>query len=90
VAASLPGGEDIQQKLADLAYDVDVILLPAPDGELIDAARQALLFVAGRDGAWYSGWINPDEATRARQTSNHLITTAMIRNGHGMIDRPPS
>ena len=72
VAASLPGGEGIQQKLDDLAYDVDAILIPAPDGELIDAARQALLFVAGRDGAWHAGWINPETATQARQTSNHL------------------
>ena len=28
VAASLPGGEDIRQQLADLACDVDAILIP--------------------------------------------------------------
>ena len=42
---------------------IHTILIPAPDGELIDAARQALLFVAGPDGVWHNGWINPEEAT---------------------------
>jgi len=88
VAASLPGGEDIRQQLADLACDVDAILIPAPDGELIDSARQALLFAAGRDGAWHNGWINPEKATRARQTSNHLIAI-FVREQHSQDQQLP-
>jgi alpha-glucosidase len=88
VAAGLPGGEDVQQQLVDLAYDLDAILIPAPDGELIDAARQALLLVAGRDGAWHNGWINPEEATQARQTSNHL-TAIFLREQHSQDQQLP-
>jgi hypothetical protein len=88
VAASLPGGEEIRQELADLAYDVDAILVPAPDGELIDSARQALLFVAGRDGAWYHGWITPEAAAQARQTTNHL-TAIFLREQYSQDQELP-
>ena len=50
VAASLPGGEGIRQNLIDLRYDLDAILIPAPDHGLNAAACEALLVAAGQDG----------------------------------------
>jgi hypothetical protein len=47
-----------------------------------------LLFVAGRDGAWRDGWINPEEATRARQTSNYLIAI-FLREQHSQDQQLP-
>jgi alpha-glucosidase len=54
--------------LADQAYDVHAILVPAPDHELTTSALQALLFAAGPDGPWHDGWVNLETATQARQT----------------------
>lgn len=72
VAASLPGGEGIRQELANRGYDVDMILPPATDRELNDSALEALLLAAGRDGPWHEGWTDPEDAARARQTTDHL------------------
>jgi len=78
VAASLPGGEDIRRDLAGQTYDVDAVLVPPPDRELTTFALQALLFAAGPDGPWHDGWVNQQDAARARQTSDQL-TAILLR-----------
>jgi hypothetical protein len=77
VAASLPGGGDIRRDLAGQGYDVQSVLVPAPDHELTTFALEALLLAAGPDGPWHDGWVNPQDAPRARQTSDQL--TAILR-----------
>jgi hypothetical protein len=81
VAASLPGGEGLRQDLADQGYDVDVILVPAPDPELNHSALQALLAAAGRDGPWHDGWVDPQDAAQARQTTDRLAAI-LLREEH--------
>ena len=78
VAASLPGGEDIRRDLADHADDVHAVLVPAPDHDLTALALHALLFAAGPDGPWHDGWVDPQTAAQARQTSDQL--TAILRS----------
>jgi hypothetical protein len=82
VAASLPGGDDIRRDLADQGYDVDAILVPAPDPELNASALEALLLAAGPSGPWHDGWIDPEDAARARQTTDRL--TVILRR-----EQPP-
>jgi uncharacterized protein DUF4259 len=72
VAAGLPGGEGIQQDLVSHGYDVDAILVPAPDHELNDSALEALQRAAGRDGPWHDGWTDPEAAAQARRTTDEL------------------
>jgi alpha-glucosidase len=81
VAAGLPGGEGVRQDLADHRYDVDALLVPAPDPELSHSALEALLVAAGRDGPWHDGWANPDAAAQARQTTDRL-TAILFREEH--------
>jgi hypothetical protein len=77
----LPGGEGNRQDLADQGYDVDAILVPAPDPELNHSARQALLLAAGRDGPWHDGWVNPQATAQARQTTDRLAAI-LLREEH--------
>jgi len=72
VAASLAGGEDIQRDLGDRGYDVNAILVRAPDPELSASALEALLVAAGPDGPWHDGWVAPEIAADARQTTDRL------------------
>src|SRR5215475_14572503 len=72
VAASMPGGEDVRQMLADQGYDRDAVLLPAAEPELNTSALAALLLAAGRAGPWHKGWADPETAARARQTTDQL------------------
>ena len=88
VAASLPGGEDIRDDLADQGYDVDAVLVPAPDPELNHSALKALLVAAGRDGPWHDGWVDPETAAQARQTTNRLAAILM-REEHSQDQELP-
>jgi hypothetical protein len=81
VAARLPGGEGLRQDLADQGYDVDAILVPAPDPELNHSALQALLVAAGPDGPWHGGWTDPQNAAQARQTTGRLAAI-LLREEH--------
>ena len=81
VAARLPGGEGLRQNLADHGYDVDVILVPGPDPELNHSALEALLVAAGRDGPWHDGWVNPQTAAQAQQTTDRLAAI-LLREEH--------
>jgi Domain of unknown function (DUF4259) len=81
IAASLPGGEVLLQDLADLGYDVDAILVPASDPELNASALEALLVAAGRDGPWHNGWVDPETAAQARQTTDRLAAI-LLREEH--------
>jgi Domain of unknown function (DUF4259) len=81
VAASLPGGEGLRQDLADHSYDADALLVPAPDPELNHSALEALLVAAGRDGPWHDGWVDPEAAAQARQTTDRLAAI-LLREEH--------
>jgi len=81
VAASLAGGTSIRQKLANSAYDADAIVVTDADHELAASALSALGRAAGRDGPWHHGWTSPDDAVRARQTSEQLA--AILERGRG-------
>jgi alpha-glucosidase len=72
VAASLADGEDIRRVLDDQGFDVDAILVRAPDPELSASALEALLVAAGRDGVWHDGWVDQETAAEARQTTDRL------------------
>jgi alpha-glucosidase len=72
VAACLPGGENIRQELAYWHYTADAILPAGADLKLSVSASKALLVAAGRDGLWHDAWANPEEAARARQTTDQL------------------
>ena len=75
VAASLASGEDIRRDLDDEDYDVNAILVQAPDPELSASALEALLVAAGPDGPWHDGWVNPETAAEARHTTDRLAAT---------------
>ena len=81
VAASLPGGERLQHEMADWEYDVDAILVPGPDPELTASALEALLIAAGQDGPWHDGWVDPESAAQARQTTDRLAAI-LLREEH--------
>ena len=72
VAAGLAGGEYIRRDLDDEGYDVDAILVRAPDPELSASALETLLVAAGRDGPWHDGWVDPETAAEARRTTDRL------------------
>lgn len=72
VAAGLAGGEYIRRDLDDDGCNVDAILVRAPDPELRASALEALLVAAGRDGPWHDGWVAPETAAEARQTTDRL------------------
>ena len=80
-AASLAGGTSIRQKLANSGYDADAIVVTDADHELAASALSALGRAAGRDGPWHHGWTSPDDAVRARQTSEQLA--AILERGRG-------
>jgi len=88
VAASLPGGEGFRRDLADQGYDVDAILVPAPDPELNASALQALLVTAGRDGPWHDGWSDPETAAQARRTTDQLASI-LLREEHSQDQELP-
>ena len=88
MAASMPGGEDIQRDLADQGYDVDTILVPAPDPELNHSALEALLIAAGREGPWHRGWADPETAAQARQTTDQLAAI-LLREAHSQDPQLP-
>lgn len=88
VAASLASGEDIRRDLADQDYDVEAILIPAPDPELSASAREALLVAAGRDGPWHDGWADPQTAAQARQSTDRLAAI-LLREEHSQDQELP-
>jgi alpha-glucosidase len=88
VAASLPGGEGLRQDLADHGYDVDALLVPAPDPELNHSALEALLTAAGRDGPWHDGWVDPEAAAQARETTDRLAAI-LLREEHSQDQELP-
>ena len=79
VAASLAGGASVRQQLANTGYDADAIVVTEADHELAASALNALGRAAGRDGPWHHGWTSPDDAVRARQTTEQLA--ALLRRG---------
>jgi alpha-glucosidase len=88
LAAGLPGGEGLRQDLADQGYDVDAILVPAPDPELNHSALEALLVAAGRDGPWHDGWVDTEIAAQARQTTDRLAAI-LLREEHSQDQELP-
>jgi hypothetical protein len=83
VAASLPGGQQFDQRLDelvehDLAPDVQ-LAAPAPD--LASAALQALTFVAGPGGPWHQGWTSDTDAAEARETVAALSQVLALDGG---------
>ncbi|MBO0822290.1 MAG: DUF4259 domain-containing protein [Actinobacteria bacterium] len=72
VAASLSGGASIRRQLANKGYDADAILVTEANHELAESALNALGRAAGRNGPWHHGWTSPDDAVRARQTTEQL------------------
>ena len=88
VAAGLPGGEGLRADLADLGYDVGVILVPAPARELNGSALDALLVAAGRDGPWHDGWVDPQDAAEAREATDRLAAV-LLRAGHSRDQELP-
>ena len=84
VAASLSGGASIRQQLSNKGYDADAILLTEADHELAASALDALERAAGRDGPWHHGWSSPDDAVRARQTTEQLA--AILERAQGGQD----
>jgi len=87
-AASLPGGDGIRRDLADRGYAADAILLPAPDAELNASAAAALQLAAGRDGPWHDGWTDPEDAARARRTTDQLAAI-FLREQHSQDQELP-
>ncbi|GAA2711535.1 DUF4259 domain-containing protein [Actinoplanes palleronii] len=67
VAATLPGGEQFDERLATLADQelAPEVRLAAPAPDLAPLALAALKVVAG---PWHQGWTNPTDATEARAT----------------------
>lgn len=84
VAASLSGGASIRQQLANTGYEAGAILVTEADHELAASALNALGRANGRDGAWHHGWTSPDDAVRARQTTEQLA--AILGRGQGGQD----
>jgi hypothetical protein len=83
-AASLAGGASIRQQLANTGYDADAIVVTEADHELAASALNALGRAAGPDGPWHHGWTSPDDAVRARQTTEQLA--AILQRGQGGQD----
>jgi uncharacterized protein DUF4259 len=81
VAAGMAGGEDIQRDLAGQGYGISAVLVPGPDSALCAFALEALLAAAGRDGPWHDGWVDPETAAEARQTTGRLAAI-LVREGH--------
>lgn len=73
-AAGLPEGEAVVREITAHDYDVAALVIPGNDPELADAALAALLFAAGRDGAWHQGWVHAATALQARQTTDQLAS----------------
>ena len=88
VAALLPGGDGIQQELVSHGYDANTLLPRTTDPELNSVALEALLFVAGRDGAWHEGWTDPEDAARARWTTDQLAAI-LSREQHSQDQELP-
>jgi hypothetical protein len=82
-AASLPGGQQFDQKLEALVeHDlVSDVRLAAPAPDLASAALQALTFVAGPGGPWHQGWTNDTNAAEARETVAVLSQVLAIDGG---------
>ncbi|MFC0030162.1 DUF4259 domain-containing protein [Micromonospora chaiyaphumensis] len=72
VAATLPGGEHLQHRLAELADETDIALLPTSALGLAAPALEALLFVAGPDGPWHQGWTTKADRLDAQRTVHDL------------------
>jgi hypothetical protein len=65
-----------------------VILVPAPDPELNHSALDALLVAAGPDGPWHDGWVDPQAAAQARQTTDRLAAI-LLREEHRTTRKLP-
>jgi hypothetical protein len=84
VAASFAGGASIRQQLANTGYDADAIVVTEANRELAASALNALGRAAGHDGPWHHGWTSPDDAVRARQSTEQLA--AILQRGQGGQD----
>jgi hypothetical protein len=51
-------------------------------------AAAALQLAAGRDGPWRDGWIDPENAARARRTTGQLAAI-FLREQHSQDQEPP-
>jgi hypothetical protein len=81
IARGRISGGGLRKDLADHGYDADALLVPAPDPELSHSALEALLVAAGRDGPWHDGWVDPEGAGQARQTTDRLAAI-LLREEH--------
>ena len=66
----------------DLHDRVSRFILRSPN----DAA--ALQLAAGRDGPWHDGWIDPEDAARARRTTDQLAAI-FLREQHSQDQELP-
>lgn len=75
VAASLPGGEDLRQRLVALVDNeiTQDAQLPVPTPDLAMPALAALLLVAAPGGPWHEGWTTETSAVEATQTIEDLV-----------------
>jgi len=74
IAAGLEPGEAVAAEITGHGYDPEAVLIPASTSGLADAALDALLIAAGRDGAWLQGWVDAGTALQARQTTDRLAS----------------
>ncbi|MBM7494963.1 alpha-glucosidase [Micromonospora luteifusca] len=76
VAATVPGGEHLRHRvteLVELSDETEIALLPASTSGVAAPALEALLFVAGPDGAWHQGWTTEADRLDAQQTIHDLV-----------------
>ncbi len=80
VAVSLPGGERIviSQKEA-VANELAGAVLSAPAFDLVRPALNALLSVAGPNGAWHRGWVDDDRRESAKQNIEEILTVLQAK-----------
>ncbi|MEO3745185.1 DUF4259 domain-containing protein [Plantactinospora sp. B5E13] len=79
VAAALPGGEQLQHRLAQVFDEPDAVL-PEPVPNLAASALDALHFVAGPGGAWHQGWTTETDRAEARQAIDDLAAILRAAN----------
>ncbi|MFI7221333.1 DUF4259 domain-containing protein [Micromonospora maritima] len=80
VAATLPGGEQLQHRLTQVSDEPSAVILPEPVPDLAPAALEALHFVARPGGPWHQGWTTETDQAEAQRTIDGL--TAILHAAH--------
>ncbi|MGC4760237.1 DUF4259 domain-containing protein [Micromonospora trifolii] len=83
VAASLPGGEYLQDDLAELSDEPNGTILPTSVPELAAPALEALLLVASPGGPWHQGWTAESDRTEAQLTCDGLTAVLLAVGAAG-------